>query len=356
MVSSDSLRNALQTYKQYNRQYLRAPNYQDFLPQGINVTAPSEDILGSTLSTVSDIGQSATADVENQAAAEQAAALAARNNKQLKAALRLAMFQPTIPGINDGGLTGLQDARRPVKAPVARGFGENGKPGVAFETDRGDQIRAIANGVIKEIHPDGTIVMRNGQRYQSIYKGLASVNVRVGQTVTKGTILGQTGKQNLHLETLHKGEAFDPFKAFSHGMGGSWRHKVVQFAKQQIGDPYVLGAEGPNQFDCSGLVQFVYHHLGFELPRTAGEQDLIGHATTLDRLKPGDLVTWEYGDADDADHVAIFAGFHHGQPWIIEAPRPGESVRKVPLNWDLSQARFIHITPGNIHQYSESHR
>ncbi|MEG1579254.1 MAG: SH3 domain-containing protein, partial [Oscillospiraceae bacterium] len=34
--------------------------------------------------------------------------------------------------------------------------------------------------------------------------------------------------------------------------------KAVAIAKQQIGKPYVSGAKGPNAFDCSGFVYYVY--------------------------------------------------------------------------------------------------
>lgn len=358
MVDSDKLRQALAAYKQYQRPYLNAPNWQDTeqQPLSLNFVAPAQNIIDQSIATSSQFGTTATADVENQAAAARAAQAAASGNKNLREALRLAMFRPDMPGQgNNGSLTGLQDSRKPVNAPVARAFGVNGKPGVAFDTSRGDQIRAIANGVVKDILPNGTIIMRNGQRYQSIYKGLADVNVQVGQKIMKGTVLGTTGQENFKLQTLQKGSPFDPFKAFMHATGPSdnWRHNVVQFAKQQIGDPYVLGAEGPGQFDCSGLVQYVFGHFGFALPRTAGEQDLIGHHVPLDRLRPGDLVTWEYGDGDDADHVAIFAGYHKGQPWIIEAPRPGEFVRRVPLEWNLAQATGIRVNLGKAHRRSE---
>src|SRR5436305_4350084 len=57
---------------------------------------------------------------------------------------------------------------------------------------------------------------------------------------------------------------------------GSWNYKVnqVMYAVQrQKGKPYRYGAAGPNAFDCSGLVQYVYRlGLGERLPRTAAAQ------------------------------------------------------------------------------------
>ena len=35
---------------------------------------------------------------------------------------------------------------------------------------------------------------------------------------------------------------------------------IVALAKEQVGKPYVWAAAGPDKFDCSGLVQYVYQH------------------------------------------------------------------------------------------------
>ena len=34
--------------------------------------------------------------------------------------------------------------------------------------------------------------------------------------------------------------------------------KAIELLKQQVGKPYVWGDEGPDSFDCSGLVQYIY--------------------------------------------------------------------------------------------------
>lgn len=50
------------------------------------------------------------------------------------------------------------------------------------------------------------------------------------------------------------------------GEGG--REDIVNFALQQQGKPYQWGAEGPNSFDCSGLVKYVYGAFGISCPRS----------------------------------------------------------------------------------------
>ena len=48
------------------------------------------------------------------------------------------------------------------------------------------------------------------------------------------------------------------------------REKFVAEAKKYVGSPYVLGAVGPDKFDCSGLVYFTAREaINKQLPRTA---------------------------------------------------------------------------------------
>lgn len=92
---------------------------------------------------------------------------------------------------------------------------------------------------------------------------------------------------------------------------------AIGYAEQEIGAPYSYGAEGPNAFDCSGLVQWVFAHVGIKLPRTAAAQQ--DATTPVGNPKPGDLVF--YGNP--AHHVAIYVG--GGRQ--IAAPHTGAKVR-----------------------------
>lgn len=82
---------------------------------------------------------------------------------------------------------------------------------------------------------------------------------------------------------------------------------IVALAKEQVGKPYVWGATGPDKFDCSGLVQYVYQHAaGIDLPRTTYDQVKVGQTVPLDKLQAGDLVFW--GSETAPYHVAIYIG------------------------------------------------
>ena len=47
---------------------------------------------------------------------------------------------------------------------------------------------------------------------------------------------------------------------------------AYSYACSRIGCPYVWGAEGPDSFDCSGLVTWAYRQLGIELPHQSESQ------------------------------------------------------------------------------------
>ncbi len=113
------------------------------------------------------------------------------------------------------------------------------------------------------------------------------------------------------------------------------RDSIVSVARQQIGTPYVWGAETPGRaFDCSGLVKYVMSWLNVSLPRTANEQAYTGIriGRDLDRMKPGDLLT--FGTGRRITHIAIYSG--NGR--YVHASRPGVGVVESLLN--TRAARF----------------
>ena len=112
------------------------------------------------------------------------------------------------------------------------------------------------------------------------------------------------------------------------GGGGSAgdNRAAYSYACSRIGCPYVWGAEGPDSFDCSGLVTWAYRQLGIELPHQSEAQ--MARATrvvSVSEARPGDVL-WRYG------HVGI-AGGYGGTPYV-HAPTFGACVRNTDsLSW-----------------------
>ena len=84
--------------------------------------------------------------------------------------------------------------------------------------------------------------------------------------------------------------------------------QIVAYAEEYLGTPYVLGGNGPNQFDCSGFTKYVYSHFGYTLNRTATDQLQNGVSVTKDELQPGDLVFFKYRTSKPVSHVGIYIG------------------------------------------------
>lgn len=101
--------------------------------------------------------------------------------------------------------------------------------------------------------------------------------------------------------------------------------QVVKSAMGLLGTPYRWGGSGPDGFDCSGLVSYVFRNaLGIELPRVSREMAAKSDAELIrdrDQLNPGDLVF--FGMRGRVNHVGIYVG--SGQ--FLHAPSRGKDVR-----------------------------
>lgn len=106
---------------------------------------------------------------------------------------------------------------------------------------------------------------------------------------------------------------------------------AVRAALSRLGRPYVWGATGPDQFDCSGLTQWSYAKAGIHLDRTTYQQIYDGIPIPRAQVRPGDLVF------PTADHVQLAIGNN----LVIEAPEPGATVRISPLGTGVQIRRPV---------------
>ena len=66
---------------------------------------------------------------------------------------------------------------------------------------------------------------------------------------------------------------------------------ILAYAKEFIGRPYHLGASGPDQFDYSGFIWYVFKHEGYELTRLSAKQFTEGcPVEDFGDIQKGDLV------------------------------------------------------------------
>ena len=99
---------------------------------------------------------------------------------------------------------------------------------------------------------------------------------------------------------------------------------AVAFALAQLGKPFLTAGNGPDGYDCSGLVQQAFRRGGIDLPRVANDQYAATTPVTASQLRRGDLLFWsEDGTARGIEHVAIYLGGNQ----YVEAARPGTNIR-----------------------------
>ena len=114
--------------------------------------------------------------------------------------------------------------------------------------------------------------------------------------------------------------------------------RAVELARSKVGAPYVWGASGPDAFDCSGLVLWVYSRLGLEVPRTAQQQFEWAVPIEPSQIQPGDLVFYENTSSspDRVTHVGVYVG----GGMVVMATNGGDFVREVPLSDGYWSAHF----------------
>ncbi|WP_213451468.1 C40 family peptidase, partial [Rhizomonospora bruguierae] len=115
---------------------------------------------------------------------------------------------------------------------------------------------------------------------------------------------------------------------------------AMNFAKRQLGDPYLWGAEGPDRYDCSGLMWASYRSTGYTLPRVAKDQFFGTRDRQVSQYKllAGDLIFFATNPSDwrTIYHVGMYVGGGR----MIQAPTTGDVVKISQVRW----SRFFGAT------------
>jgi len=103
---------------------------------------------------------------------------------------------------------------------------------------------------------------------------------------------------------------------------------IAASALAQLGRPYRYGGNGPESFDCSGLVRFAHAAHGITVPRTTAEQFRAARPVPVTQLQAGDVLFFRLDNDAKVSHVAIYTG--DGR--FVHAPQSGRSVESRQLD------------------------
>ncbi|PEA74601.1 hypothetical protein CN676_28860 [Bacillus wiedmannii] len=111
---------------------------------------------------------------------------------------------------------------------------------------------------------------------------------------------------------------------------------MVDLALKQLGKPYVFGNSGPNSFDCSGFIYYVFKNNGYNIGRTS-VAGYWGMVTKISDPQPGDLVFLQNTYKTGPSHLGIYLG--NGE--YIHASDETTGVIKSKINSPYTQKHFL---------------
>lgn len=115
-------------------------------------------------------------------------------------------------------------------------------------------------------------------------------------------------------------------------------YSAVDIAYSLLGKAYAYGGTGPDVFDCSGFVQYIYRQLGYSISRSSSTQLYDGVGVSYSNVLPGDILNFGYSDGTST-HSALYVG--NGK--MIHAANPSRGVIMSDVNSWISGSGTVII-------------
>jgi len=84
--------------------------------------------------------------------------------------------------------------------------------------------------------------------------------------------------------------------------------KLISLAKSKLGDSYMPAKAGPDHFDCSGFVYYLFKTNDVSIPRTSLDQSKSGNKLTREELKKGDILFFDTAHRNHVNHSGVYLG------------------------------------------------
>jgi cell wall-associated NlpC family hydrolase len=106
----------------------------------------------------------------------------------------------------------------------------------------------------------------------------------------------------------HKAEMDTRGSAKDTPSGSEKVEKIIALAIRKLGNSYAPAKAGPDHFDCSGFVYYVFTHNGIKIPRTSRTQSQSGPKLSRNELKRGDMLFFDTHERKHINHSGIYLG------------------------------------------------
>ena len=84
--------------------------------------------------------------------------------------------------------------------------------------------------------------------------------------------------------------------------------KIIALAKSKLGNSYQPSKAGPDHFDCSGFVYYLFTHNGITIPRSSLTQSKAGKKLQRNEIVRGDILFFDTADRQHINHSGIYLG------------------------------------------------
>lgn len=225
-------------------------------------------------------------------------------------------------------------------------FSEEAKPYVMREGDEGDDIRSFQEqlvelGYLKDSQVTGyygtdtvtavtkfqnrNYLGKDGKAGEKTLEAVNSADARVSYTKEQAVIKAKKAAEKAAKSKAPSGRI----------------DKMISIASQQVGKPYVLGKNGPDSYDCSGLVYYCLRQVSVYTRRlnAAGFSRTSSWAkvSSMSALKRGDLIFFKSDGSSTVGHVGIYIG----SGMMIDASSANGKVMKRSCTSSWSKRNFV---------------
>lgn len=263
--------------------------------------------------------------------------------QKLNDAIKIAEQQPEVPQQPvqpEPEVTKPENTTTPETTQVNTAKTTNKTAIVIVETARIRSSASKDGEIIDVLDEDDivTILGEEGEFYKISSEKIGTGYISKSLVKEKDVTSRSSIEERENTVSMEQNDAVN--QALSQGTSSSITgNDVIEFAKQFLGYPYVLGCSTPeNGFDCSGFTRYVFAHFGYTLGQVAANQTSLGEVVNRESLQTGDLILFYNDGKTKIGHCGIYIG---GGDFIHSAnPERGVVIDNLNTNSYYAQRFF----------------